>query len=249
MKTKKMRIRWGMLMALALSACTSTFEPRMSGGALEAPLLPTAKETHAGVNVSVEEYFSSHKSRRAFDADVGAQGVLPLLVHVDNRSGEQYRLQRSLIHAVIDGHALADIHGLEAAEIGALRNPAWNALINTAAIGPLAMFFGFATIAGSATQTQKINRQIEHHFERIELVERIVKPNETASGFVFFKMPPTGKSSEEVNLEIILEPESPEGAGGKRLVYHVIIPKLQLHSDTGERASAWQRVSAEENSH
>src|SRR5262245_56201184 len=145
--------------ALSLSACMSTFEPRMTGGALETPRLPTAKEAMAGVEVSIEEYFSSHKSRRAFDADVGAKGVLPLLIHVDNKSGREYRVQRKAIRAVLNGEPLADIYGLEAAEVGALRNPAWNALVNTAAMGPLAIYVGVLAIAGTATQTQKINRQ------------------------------------------------------------------------------------------
>lgn len=209
-----------LLLLLMLGACTSTFEPRMSAGALEAPRLPTAKEVHAGVEISVEEYYSSHKSRRAFDADLAAQGVLPLLVHIENRSSQEYRLQRRQIRAVVDGQTLVDLHGIEAAEIGALRNPAWNALVNTAAVGPLAMFFGLATIAGSASQTQKINRQIEHHFERMELTERILKPNETASGFVFFRIPAKTKVAGNLDCHITLEPEPIEDTGGRPLIFH-----------------------------
>ncbi len=216
-----------LIVTLMFGGCISTFEPRMAGNTLEAPRMPTAKEIRAGVEVSVEEYFSSHKSRRAFDADVGANGVLPLLIHVENKSVQDYRLERGAIRALLNGQPLADIHGLEAAEIGALRNPAWNALVNTAAMGPFAMYFGVLAIAGSASQTQKVNRQIEYHFERMELTDGIVKPGETATGFVFFKTPEHVKNLHDMVLEITLEPELLGDHTGKSLVYRLAMPAPQ----------------------
>jgi len=210
--------------ALTLSACTSTFEPRVSAGALAQPRLPTAKEIRGGVEVAIEEYLSSHKSRRAFDADLGAKGVLPFLVHIDNKSALEYRFERKAIRAHLNGQPLANLYGIEAAEIGALRNPAWNALVNTAAMGPLAMFFGVGAIAGSASQTQKINRQIEQHFERMELTDRIVKPTETAAGFVFFKMPPGVTSLDTLIFEMILDADPVEGYPTRGLAYRFTMP-------------------------
>jgi|GEM_PF-1870471 len=213
--------------SLILIGCMSTFEPRMSAGALEAPRLPSAKEVRGGVEVSVEEYFSSHKSRRAFDADVGARGVLPLLIHIENRSGQDYRLERRTIKAYLNGQALPVAHGIEAAEIGALRNPAWNALVNTAAMGPLAMFFGVGAIAGSATQTQKINRQVEQHFERMELTDRVLKSNETATGFVFFKISAAASSPDTLQVEMILDSEPiVEGYPVRQLAFQFTVPAL-----------------------
>jgi hypothetical protein len=227
MKANTNKLLGVFLLALALTSCMSTFELRMIGGALDPPRLPNAKEVCAGLEVSIEEYFSSHKARRAFDSDLAAHGVLPVLVHISNGSDLDYRLQRRMIHAVVDGQTLGDIHALQAAEIGALRNPAWNALANTAAIGPLAMFFGWATIAGSASQTQKINRQIEQYFERMELTERILKSQETATGFVFFRAPTGGRSFSQVVVEITLEPEPLAGLGTKAVNYQFIMP-IQL---------------------
>lgn len=213
-----------LIAALMLTACTSTFEPRVSAGSLEQPRLPTAREVRGGVEVAIEEYLSSHKSRRAFDADLGAKGVLPLLVHIDNKSALEYRLERGAIRAILNGQPLANLYGLEAAETGALRNPAWNALVNTAAIGPMAIFFGIGTIAGSASQTQKINRQIEQHFERVELTDRTVKANESATGFVFFKMPPGVTSLDTMIFEMTLDAESVEGYPARRLAYRFTMP-------------------------
>jgi hypothetical protein len=211
--------------ALSLTACMSSFEPRLTAGVLGTPRLPTAKAVHASVEISIEEYLSTHKSRRAFDADLGANGVLPLLVHIDNRSALDYRIERNAIRATLNGQPLANLHGLEAAETGALRNPAWNALVNTAAMGPLAIYFGVLAIAGSASQTQKINRQIEHHFEQMELEDRVLKPNETTTGFAFFRTPGTG-IMDGLTLDIALEPELLGDHVGKSLVYHFTVPTL-----------------------
>jgi len=210
--------------ALALTACTSTFEPRVSAGSLEQPRLPTAKEVRGGVGIAIEEYFSSHKSRRAFDADLGAQGVLPFLVHLDNKSPLDYRIERAEIRGTLNGLPLANLYGIEAAETGAIRSPVWNALVNTAAIGPFAIYFWPASMAGSASQTQKINRQIEQHFERVELTDRIVKTNETATGFVFFRMPAGVSSLDTTILEMTLDAEPVEGHPTRQLAYRFIIP-------------------------
>jgi hypothetical protein len=79
-----------LVIGISITGCTSTFEPRLTAGAIEQPRLPSAKTVQSGIEVSVEEYFSSHKSRRAFDADIGASGVLPLLVYIENKGGQEY---------------------------------------------------------------------------------------------------------------------------------------------------------------
>ncbi len=215
------------ILGCSLTACMSTFEPRITAGALEQPKLPTARAFQAGVEVSIEEYFSSHKSRRAFDADVGANGVLPILICLENRGSQEYRIERQQIKAILNGQPLAPLHGLDAAETGARRNPAWNALVNTAAIGPLAIVFGLGTMVASASQTDKINRQIEQHFERMELANRLLKPNETATGFVFFKIPSTTGSIDGLMLEITLDPELWGDYAGKSLVYRFAVPNFR----------------------
>lgn len=211
-----------------VAGCTSTFEPRMNGGALEPPRLPAAKVVRAGVEVSIEEYYSSHKSRRAFDADLGASGVLPILIHLENKSVRDYRIERLQIKANLNGEPLAPLQALDAAALGALRNPAWNALVNTAALGPLAIYFGFGTMALSASQTQKINRQIEHHFERMELADRSLKPDETTTGFIFFRIPGSARELDGLALELKLDAEILDDAAGPPLLYRFALPTLKL---------------------
>jgi hypothetical protein len=51
------------------------------------------------------------------------------------------------------------MYGSEAAELGAKRDTTGNALVNTAAIGPLAIYFWPASMALSASQTKNINKK------------------------------------------------------------------------------------------
>lgn len=196
------------VIALGLFAgCSSTFEPRLNAFDLGKSGLPEARAIHAGVEVSIEEFASAQKSRRAFDAEVAPRGVLPILVRIENNSDANYVVQRKQITALANGQRLGPLQGFEAAELGASRNATWNALVNTAALGPLAMFFWPATMAGAASQTQKINRQIERHFESIELADTIVKPGEKVTGFVFYRIPGGAITWDTTRVKIVLLPK------------------------------------------
>lgn len=224
----KQALRLGWLgVGLLLSGCISTFEPRLYSSDLSKPRLPTAREVKAGVEVSMEEFASPSKSRRAFDAEVAANGVLPLLVHIENRGAEAYKVRRDQITASLDGQPLAPIAGYEAAEIGAARNPILPALVNTAALGPLGMYFGVFTLAASASHTQSVNRRIEQHFESLELTDMIVKPGETTAGFVFFKTPGSANRLDKLVVDLTLEADAPEEANGKQLRYRLSSPTLE----------------------
>jgi len=204
---------------LVLGGCVSTFEPRLNSGSLGKPLLPTARDVRAGVEISMEEYASPQKSRRAFDAEVAPHGVLPLLIHIANGGAESFKMRREEMVAFLDGQPLAPMLGFEAAQAGANRNPLLPALVNTAALGPLGMYFGAIALAGSFSQTQSVNRRIEQHFERLELVDTVVKPGESTAGFVFFKMPSNQAKFDRLAVEIALETDVPEDPSGKRLRY------------------------------
>jgi len=205
---------------LLVSGCTSTFEPRLTSLDASKPGLPGAKEVHAGVEVSIEEFASPDKSRRAFDAEVASRGVLPLLVRIENNSAANYAVRRNQIVVTANGRPLAPLYGFEAADLGASRNGTWNALVNTAMAGPLAMFFWPATLAGTASQTQKVNRQIERHFESLELTDTLLKPGEKLVGFVYTHMP-DGSSWGSTTVGITLSPETGEEIETKPLNFQL----------------------------
>lgn len=217
-----------LLTAFLFSGCASTFDPRLSVSEVKRAGLPTVREVRDDVEVSLDEYASPHKSRKAFDTDIAPNGVLAILVRIENKGTGNYRIRRNQVRAAFDGQPLPPLHGYEAAKQGALRNAAWNALVNTAAIGPLAMYFWPATMAGSATQTKNINQKIEHHFESLELIDTLLKPDETAAGFAFFKIPEGSKRIENLNAEVIIEREDPEGQPSKPTIYKFAFPAIDL---------------------
>lgn len=222
------KLKWS-IVALLVGGCSATFEPRLNSYDLVKSRLPTAKEIQAGVEVSVEEYASADKSRRAFDAELADKGILPLLIRVENKGTEDYKVKRNRVVALLDGKSLEPMHGFEAAERGAARDGTWNALVNTAAIGPLAIYFWPATMAFSASQTKTINRKIEQHFESLELTDTVVKPGETSAGFVFFKVPETLKQ-ENLSVELTLQTEASEETPTKQLHY-----RFALSVDSGRQ--------------
>ncbi|MGH7771538.1 MAG: hypothetical protein ACREQA_04820 [Candidatus Binatia bacterium] len=217
-----------LVVALIFAGCTASFEPRLSSYDLTKNRLPTVKEVQRGVEVSVEEFVSANKSRRAFDADVAPHGVLALLVRVENKGTENYKVQRSQVRAFFDGQPLPQIYGHEAATQGATRDYVWNALVNTVAMGPLAMYFGVAGMAATANQTKSINRKIEQHFESLEFNDTVVKPDETVAGFVFFNLPERLKRVENLTMEVTVEIDSPEEPGGRRLNFNLPLPTLEV---------------------
>lgn len=223
-----LRVRWISLpLALLLAGCTASFEPRMATDDLMNSRLSTAAETRAGLKVSVEEFFSPDKSRRAFDAELGPHGVLPLLVRVENGSADSYRLERGKIEAFLEEERLSPLYGYQAAEQGAKRDFVWNALVNTMAMGPLAIYFGVLGVAASASQAQEINRKVEHHFERLELADAQLKPTETVAGFVFYKLPDGVERLEGLTLIVTVEADGAEERA-KPLTYRLPLPTLQL---------------------
>lgn len=217
------------LLSFILGGCTASFEPRLSSLEMTKDRLPTVRKVQAGVEVSVEEFFSPHKSRRAFDADIGSYGVLPLLVRVESKGTETYKIQNHQIRAFLDGEQLKPLYAHEAASQGASRDYVWNSLVNTAAMGPLAMYFSVAGLALSAQQAKSINKKVEHHFESLELQDSPLKPDGVATGFVYFYLPSAMKRLENLTLEVSLESDGPEGETPKNIFYRLPFPIVEAH--------------------
>lgn len=218
------------LAGIYFGGCASSFNPRLGVSDLKTAGLPTAKEVREGLEVSLEEFVTPHKSRKAFDATLAPNGVLPILVRLENRGTETYKVKQDQVRAILDGQPLAQLYGYEAAQQGALRQATWNALVNTAAIGPLAMFFWPATMAGAANQTQTVNRQVEYHFERIEITDSLLKPDETFAGFAFFRIPDGQSRLENLAIEVTVESEPTEGSLGRPSRFRFPLPPLDVRN-------------------
>lgn len=212
-----------LVIGLVVSSCAS-FEPALRFQDLNRPRQPTAREVREGLEVSVEEFVSSNKSNQAFDADIGPYGVLALLVRVENAGTENYKVQKNEIKASLGGQMLSQLSGEEAANQAATSEYAGKALFWTALAGPFAIIAWPATIAGSTANTHAVNRRVQQHFESLQFTDALLKPNQTAAGFIYLKLPGGVKRLEKLTIE--LEPS--EEKTGKRLSYKLSLPDLTL---------------------
>jgi hypothetical protein len=176
------------------------------------------------LEISVEEFASPHKSLQAFDADVAANGVLALLVRAENKGSGNYKIEYGSITASLAGQALPVIGGMDAANQAATSEYAGKALGWTLATGPFAILLWPATISGSAAHTQSVNRRIQQHFETLRFNDALLKPNQTAAGFVYFKLPDNSQKLDSVKVTA----QATEKSSGKRLSFAFSFPEIAL---------------------
>jgi len=209
--------------SLIVSGCAS-FEPGLRYQDLTRPRQPTVKETQEGLEVSVEEFASASKSKQAFDADIAPYGILALLLKVENTGTQTYRVQERTISVYLGNESLPSISGERAASQGADSEYAGKALGWTLLTGPFAIILWPATIAGSAAHTASVNRRVEQHFESMRFNDSLLRPNQSAAGFIYFKLPSGVKKLENLRVEVTPSEEQT----GRRLSYTLSLPNLDL---------------------
>ena len=130
--------------------------------------------------------------------------------------------------------------GEKAAAQGANSEYVGKALGWTLAGGP--MLFP-AMVLTSVSHTAAVNRRIEQHFESLRLVDSLLRPNQIATGFVYFKLPNGIKRLENLSIEIT---PTEEGTGQKES-FKLTLPRLYLAgasaASSGDVSSQAQSVS------
>lgn len=206
---------------LLIGGCAG-FEPGLRLQELNRPRHPTVKATQEGLEVSVEEFCTPAKSTMMFDADLASEGVIPLLVRVENAGTERYGARRIDMKAYLDGQLLVALEPRDAARQAATSEYAGKALGWTLAAGPFAILLWPFTIGASAVHTQGVNRRIEAYFEAASYQDALLAPKQTAVGFVYFKRPDGAKCLEHLTVET----ELVRDADAKRLTYKLALPPL-----------------------
>lgn len=210
---------------IALLGC-ATFEPGLHYQDIIKGRQPTVSETREAMEVSVEEFVTAQKSLQAFDADVAPNGVLALLLRIENMSKGFYRLPRNNIKAYLGERPLVALSGKDAANQAATREYAGKAIASTVAAGPFAiLWLGLPTVA-SLSHTHSINKKIEQHFGGLEFPDTLLRPNKAVAGFVYFKLPDNVKTLENLTLEV----EPLEEKSEKQLSLRFSLPTLELSS-------------------
>lgn len=217
---------------LSFNSCAS-FEPGMRFQDLMRPRQPTVMQVQEGLEVSIEEFATAKKSQQAFDADVAPYGILPLLLKVNNGGTQGYRLREHEVNVFLGNDSLVSLSGEKAAGQSATSEYAGKALGWTVATGPFFILLWPATIAGSASHTAAVNRRIEQHFESMRFNDSLLKPNQSAAGFLYFKLPAGIKKLENLRVEVTPSEES----SAKRLSFSLSLPPLDLSGAVSGQAS------------
>ena len=155
---------------------------------------------------------------------VAPYGILALLLKVENGGTQTYRVEERGVSAYLSGESLPSLVGEKAAAQGANSEYVGKALGWTLAAGPFAIFLWPATIGGSAAHTASVNRRIEQHFESMRFTDSLLKPNQNAVGFFYFKLPSGVKKLENLRVEVTPTEEQT----GKELSYKFSLPTLDL---------------------
>ena len=221
------------VIALILTGC-ATFEPGLRYQDLTRPRQPDAKIVQEGLEVSVEQFATESKAKMAFDADVASYGVLPLLVRVENTGSQNYTVLRSDIRVYLGGQLLSPIMGNEAAKEAGTREYAGKALGWTVATGPFFILLWPVTIGGSAVHTQSVNKRIVQHFENLAFTDARLKPNQTAAGFVYFKLPDGVEKLGNLTVEV----QPSEDKTGRQLTYKLTVRNLPLGTGAADAETA-----------
>ena len=216
-------------LCLVASGCAS-FEPGMRHQDLMTPRPPTVQETQNGLEISVEEFVSMNKSMQVFDADLASHGILALLVKVQNNGTQTYSIDEHAILVYLGSETLSSVSGEKAASQAANSEYVGKALFWTILTGAIAGPIGTAASAG---HTRAVNKRIEEYFETMSFNYSVLKPNQYAAGFLYWKLP-EGKTKLE-NLRVEATPHEEETEN--RLFYKLALPILGVSREASPPTS------------
>jgi hypothetical protein len=193
------------IMRLALAAFLI-----FSGCASYAPSLvrldpsgPNVRKAMKGdLTIYVEEYATSEKSERAFDTSLAPEGVLAILVSVENNGREPYEVKGANFTIRRDKplKALTPEEAATRAQRGAVgRALGWSLIVPIISI-PIA-------VTASAIHTSNVNQQIVRDFAAKGFPDGAVMPNKERSGFLFFELQAGQKDLAGLVLELTTKNE------------------------------------------
>lgn len=166
--------------ALSILGGCATYTPSMAK--LDATGATATKQTVSDVTVYVDEYATKAKSEKTFDMDLRDDGVLPLLVTLQN-GGKQAVDVKTMDIVLRDGANNLKLLTPEEAATKAKKSAAGRA-IGWSLIVPIISIPIAAT--ASVMHTNKVNRQIMEDFTAKSFASETVSPGKEKSGFLFF---------------------------------------------------------------
>jgi hypothetical protein len=159
-----------------------------------------SRQVSGDLTVYIDEYATPEKSEKAFDANLVKDGVLSLLILVENNGQHSYEVKKmdivvqdetsnSMLTALTPEQA-----GTRAKKNAVTRAVGWSLIVPIIAI-PVAA-------TASAIHTSKVNKQILQDFSAKGFPDGTIMPNKDRSGFVFFELPKGRKDLSGLHLQV-----------------------------------------------
>lgn len=193
-------VAWGIvLLTVCIASGCATYDPVVKGVATRLdPSVPNITKVGAGeLTLYVEEYATPEKSRAAFDTNLAEEGLLALLILVQNGSQQEYEVKATDV--VLRGKTVLNVLTAEQAASKAERSAVGRAL-GWSLIVPI-IGIPVAVIA-SAVHTSNVNKQIVQDFTVKRFADGVIAPGKDRSGFVFFDLEPGRKDLSGLTLEL-----------------------------------------------
>jgi len=188
----------GLLAVLIFSVGCASYSPSLVRLDTHGPT--AGRQAGGDLTVYVEEFATLEKSEKGFDTDLVKEGVLPLLVLVENNGQHPYTVKTMDI-VVLDQNTNTALRPLTPEETAkrAKRNAitralGWSMIVPIITI-PVA-------VTASAIHTSKVNKQITLDFSAKAFSDASVMPNKNHSGFVFFELPKGRKDLSGLALQL-----------------------------------------------
>jgi hypothetical protein len=188
------------------------------------PSGPNVRKAEKGdLTLYVEEYATPQKSERAFDSDLAPEGVLPILVSVENNGREAYEVKATDFG--IRGEKPLKALTPEEAATRAQRSAGgralgWSLIVPIISI-PIA-------VTASAIHTSNVNQQIVRDFAAKGFPDGAVMPNKERSGFLFFELEEGQKNLKGLTLELTAK----SAVTGEPLTINMGLPEAAFASRT-----------------
>ena len=187
-----------LVIGLVLSGCAS-YSPSLVR--LEATGPTTSRQASGDITIYVDEFATPEKSEKAFDTNlVKEEGVLPVLIQVQNNSQHPYVVQKMdiILQEIGSNTALPPLTpeqtAKKAKKNAVTRAIGWSLIVPIVSI-PIA-------VTASAIHTSKVNKQIVQDFSAKGFPDGTIMPNKEQSGFLFFQLPKGRKDLSGLNLQV-----------------------------------------------
>jgi hypothetical protein len=218
MKSRVLVVLVPMLICLAMLSGCASYSPSLVR--LDSFGPNAVRQSGDAVGVVVEEYGTKEKCQQAFDMNLTKEGVLPLLLSVQNSSQEACDV-RLMDIVVKNGETPVKLLTPAEAAARAKKNAVGRA-VGWSMIVPIISIPVAAT--ASAVHTSKVNKQIVQDFSAKGFPEGTVMPSKDRSGFIYVELDKNWVDLSGLNLQVTARPSN----GGEPKTVSTPLPTLVL---------------------